>query len=294
VKRLRFVLALCCTSSWAATVVVLLFGTHATAQTTFSGVGAAGAANALNAFRAAIGGANNGAAPPQSTGFRQISWDDVALDGTDFGGDTMVIDPYHTVAIPPDRYAARGARLFEVYAVSGDGFATVNPAMAGQLAAFSGQNGVAPFDGNEIELRCVLAGTTTRARTRAFGAVFADVEIPNSSSIEFFDDGVSLGKFFAPAGSSGEPEFLGVLFPGAVVTDVLLTVGTDPLFFFDGITFTSGGPENVPSSDLAAVDDFVYAEPVPEPSAMWLGAVGPLGVLGATGLRRARSRSPGT
>jgi hypothetical protein len=75
------------------------------------------------------------------------------------------------------------------------------------------------------------------------------------------------------------------LFAAPAVTDVLLTVGTDPLFFFDGIMATSGGPENVPSSDLAAVDDFVFAEPVPEPSPMSLVAFGSLSVLGATRFR---------
>ena len=102
---------------------------------------------------------------------------------------------------------------------------------------------------------------------------------------------MSLGKHFAPAGSSGAPAFLGVLFPAPVVTDVLLTVGTDPLFFFDGITSTSGGPEKVPSSDLAAVDDFVYAEPVPEPSAPSLVAAGSLWVLARRGSDRKQRRS---
>src|SRR5262249_12717055 len=52
----------------------------------FSGVGGtntSGAAlNALNAFEAAIGGAKNTAAAPQTGGFRTITWDGVKLDGT--------------------------------------------------------------------------------------------------------------------------------------------------------------------------------------------------------------------
>jgi len=252
-----------------AIAAVLLVAAGANAQTSFSGVGAAGATSALNAFLAAIGGANNGTAPPQSAGFRRINWDDVTLDGTDFGGDTTVIDPQTTVAIPADRFAARGARLFQVYAVSGDGFATVNPDMAGQINAFSPQNALAAFDGNQIEMSYVLPGTTAHARTRGFGAVFSDVEIPNTSSIEYFDHGTSLGKYFVPAGSNGEPEFLGILFATPMVTDVLITVGTNPLFYFDGITFSSGGPENLASNiDLAAVDDFAFAEPVSEPEQM--------------------------
>src|SRR5262249_51792251 len=55
----------------------------------FNGVGgtntAGGALAALNAFKAAVGGVNNGATPaPANGGFRTITWDGVALDGTDF------------------------------------------------------------------------------------------------------------------------------------------------------------------------------------------------------------------
>src|SRR5215471_3023927 len=60
----------------------------------FSGAGTAGATNAFNAFRTGIGGINNGAnPPPQAGGFREINWDGVLLNGTDFGGNTVVISP---------------------------------------------------------------------------------------------------------------------------------------------------------------------------------------------------------
>src|SRR5207237_8253693 len=96
----------------------------------------AGSANAaLTAFQAEIGGANNGNNPPaQTTGFRTINWDGVALNGTDFGGSTTVIDLNHTVGIPLNRFQERGVQFAEVYAVSGPAsaadpstFSTVNP-----------------------------------------------------------------------------------------------------------------------------------------------------------------------
>src|SRR5205823_2461702 len=82
-------------------------GTGPGASTTFTGLGGnntsttAGSANErLNAFKTAIGGVNNGAvAAPQNGGFRVITWDGVKLDGTDFGGNTTVIDPNHVVGI---------------------------------------------------------------------------------------------------------------------------------------------------------------------------------------------------
>src|SRR5262249_46660930 len=95
-----------------------------TTNTEFTGVGGdntsttAGSANAgLTAFEAAIGGANNGGLPPpQSTGFRTITWDGVKLDGTDFGGNTTVISPNHVVGIPINRFQERGVQFEQIYA----------------------------------------------------------------------------------------------------------------------------------------------------------------------------------
>ncbi|MBI3769773.1 MAG: hypothetical protein HY271_14975 [Deltaproteobacteria bacterium] len=118
---------------------------------TFAGVGGTntsttpGTANAaLQAFEAAIGGVNNGAVPPPQTGgFRAVTWDGVALDGTDFGGNSIVVDPNHVVGIPRDRFQTRGVLFEEIYAVSGPGgptdtstFATVNPSVATLFPAF--------------------------------------------------------------------------------------------------------------------------------------------------------------
>src|SRR4051794_15067040 len=75
--------------------------------TQFSGVGGnntsatAGTANfALTAFETAIGGVRNTAAAPQTGGFRVINWDGVAVDGTDFGGNTTNIVTNKIVGIP--------------------------------------------------------------------------------------------------------------------------------------------------------------------------------------------------
>ena len=59
--------------------------------------------------------------------------DGVKLDGTDFGGgpNTTVISQGNTVGIPLDRFQSRGVYFGAVYAVSGDGFTTVNPSAAG-------------------------------------------------------------------------------------------------------------------------------------------------------------------
>src|SRR5581483_6279728 len=57
-----------------------------------SAAGTGNAATALNNFQTMIGGSNNGGGPPATNGFRTINWDAVGLDGTDFGGNSTVVD----------------------------------------------------------------------------------------------------------------------------------------------------------------------------------------------------------
>ena len=49
-------------------------------------------------------------------------------------------------------------------------------------------------------------------------------------------------------GTQGQAEYLGELFPNAVVTSVTLTLGTDVLFSFDGVTATPGPNANNPAT----------------------------------------------
>jgi hypothetical protein len=238
------------------------------AFTTFTGVGTTNSANALASFQSAVGGIDNGnVATEQATGSRRINWDGVALDGTDFNGLTQTIVPNKVVGIPVNRFQTRGARFGEVYAVSGDGFNSVNPGVSGQLNAFTPHNIFGHFNDVGIETDFVTpSGPTTapvQQGTRGFGAIFLDVERPHDSYIEFFHGNDSLGKFFVPAGPSGQPEFLGVLFGSAVVTKVEASPGSSPIFFFNNNTRLPGEPDlsHGGTEDIAAVDDFVYAEP---------------------------------
>lgn len=250
----------------------------------FSGTGA-DAGIEFNAFRAAVGGGS------------RIAWDGVRLDGTDANPATRIIDSGNTVEIPVDRFRGAGAIYAAPYAVSGDGFASVNPATAGELPAFSPRNTFAMFDTKPGEFTdrfiaqsFVLPGTATVAGSRGFGAIFADVELPGSSSIEYFGQNangerVSLGKFEVPVGQSGEIQFLGVVFDSPIIADVLLTVGSNALFNFSGGAFTSFGGEALNRGiDLAVTDDFVFATPqllqrVPIPSTLLLLVLPMLGLM---------------
>lgn len=241
------------------------------AETVFKGVGTPAATSARNAFVAAIGGANNGGnPPPQSAGFRAINWDAVKLDGTDFNGSTTVLSAGKTVGIPVNRFQGRGVLFDEVYSVSGDGFASANPSVAGLFPFFSPSNVFAPFNGNNLDVAFVLpsdpASTPLPAAVSGFGAIFENAQKQNVSAIEYFAGDVSLGKYFVPGGQNAETEFLGVLFDAPVVTRVKITLGEAPIFsFFDGKI--SAGPNG---AELVATDDFAYSEPVAAPNAFFL------------------------
>jgi hypothetical protein len=105
----------------------------------------------------------------------------------------------------------------------------------------------------------------------AFGVVFSDVDVAGSTTMEFFTSGdVSLGAFEVPA-TAGDAtfSFLGVLFDaGETVERVRVTTGNAAL-----------GPADVPGEiDVAAMDDFIYSEPIPEPGTLLLLALGLAGL----------------
>src|SRR5205085_9961222 len=172
------------------------------------------------------------------------------------------IDPGHVVGIPVNRFQERGVQFEEVYAVSGPAsaadtstFSTVNPNVTNLFKPFSPTKTFAMFNENTIDLSFVLASAHTTApvpaATRGFGAIFLNVETPNTTSIEYFNGSTSLGKFFVPVGTSGQPEFFGVLFQNPVVTSVQIVLGNAQLFSFDGTTVTPGDADTPPGSDLA-------------------------------------------
>lgn len=275
---------------------VLTLTAGANAQTIFQGGGTADATTALNSFLTAIGGGNNGGlVGTQPTGHRRVNWDGVPIPaaGTDFDIDA------NTIGMAVDRFVGRGALYQEVYAVSNNGFSSVNPDVAGQFPAFTPAKTFAMFNDNLIEQSFTVPGSLTSASTRGFGAIFLDAELADTSSIEYFNGATSLGKFSVPVTPiSGGASFLGVLFDNPLVTDVTLTLGNATLFSFENGVITSGGAETLGDfKDLAVTDDFVFAEPqisgaaaAPEPGT-WAFAGISAGMIGALALRRRLKRA---
>jgi hypothetical protein len=234
------------------------------------------ASSALKNFEAAIGGVNNKATPaPQASGFRTINWDGVKTDGTDAaaGPNSTVVIGSKTVGIPLDRFQTNGVYFGAVYAVSGDGFTQVNPSVGaatnppnGLFTPFSAPNTFAMFNDNGIDFKFVVPSpdnsTVVSAATRGFGAIFINVELPNTTTIQYFNGNNLVDTESAPVGGKGNAVFVGALFKDQIITRVVLTLGTDVLFSFDGTTTKPGlAADDGVNHNLVVTDDWAFPEP---------------------------------
>jgi hypothetical protein len=91
-------------------------------------------------------------------------------------------------------YSAKGS-----FMVSSNGFAAINNASASQFSAFSGNRVFANTSAAFWDVKFQKAGTTLSASVQSFGLVFSDVDEDNSTSLEFFNENKSLGKYFVKA-----------------------------------------------------------------------------------------------
>ena len=106
-----------------------------------------------------------------------------------------------------------------------------------------------------------VPGTNTPATVFGFGAVFTDVDLANTSSLEFFTlANVSLGTFFVPTFNNGL-SFLGVTFTDAIGR-VRITTGNTAL----------GPNDGAPQTWSPSMTSFTasLSHPVPEPATLTL------------------------
>jgi hypothetical protein len=259
----------------------------AAAQLVRSAAGApnAGIQAAVDQFRADLGALNANVAGSFGSGRREINW-----DGVPAGASAPGAFPANFFNVTSPRgvvFGTPGTGL-SVSANAGAGtpaFGDVDPSYATTFGVFSPQKLFTAAGSNVVDVRFFVAGSTTPAVSRGFGAVFTDVDLANTTSLSFFDaNGASLGTFFAPAlVGSATFSFLGVSFADAVVARVRIVAGNVALGA--GVLDANGNP-----TDLVVMDDFLYGEPVavvPEPATVLLTATG-LAVLALAGRRRAR------
>lgn len=234
----------------------------------FSGIGTgssdAGLSTPVNDFKAAIGGANNGAnntlGTEFTTGRREINWDAAALP-----------------AAMPANFFNVNSRRGAVFSTDGSGFqvsensassvtrkfGNVDAGYVAEFSLFSPQRLFAAAGSVNLEATFFQPNITSQAATiTAFGAIFVDVDLANTTKLELIGaGGVVLASGFAPVNNQGL-SFLGLtLDPGQVATSVRITSGNLAL----GL-----GNIDDPTHDVVAMDDFFYSEPqaltaVPEP-----------------------------
>src|SRR5262245_19244651 len=212
----------------------------------FSAAGADAAAitPTVNNFRNALGALNPNVAGSFGTGRREINWDGVPNNlaaPNAFPGDFFNVNsPRGAVFSTP------GTRL-EVSANAASGipieFDDLNPGNSALFAPFSAPRLFTAVGSFINDTNFFVPGTNFPAFSRGFGAVFTDVDLANTTSLEFFDiAGHSLGLFFVPPASGNETfSFLGVQFTEELVGRVRITSGS--------------------AGDAVVMDDFIYAEP---------------------------------
>ena len=133
-------------------------------------------------------------------------------------------------------------------------FDNIDPTYSATFETFSPQRLFTSLGSNILDVNFFLPGTSTAALTTGFGAVFSDVDLANTTSIQLFGaSSNSLGTFFVPALAGSETfSFLGISFPDPVIARVRITSGN----FAVGATDLNGNPR-----DIVVMDDFLYGEP---------------------------------
>ena len=232
-----------------------------------SGPDAASIQAIVDLFRTNVssGGVNNGnTVGSLSNGRREVNWD---------GGGVAAVATLF--ASPMNTFNAGGTTRGLVSTTSGTGFeisgqpspefGEINATYPGIFQTFSAPRLFSPLGSNVMDATFFVPGTSTPASVFGFGAVFTDVDLPNTSSLEFFDlSNQSLGIFFVPTFNNGL-SFLGVTFTDAIGR-VRITTGNTAL-----------GPNDGGAVDVVALDDFIYSEPqtvVPEPATLTLLGTG--------------------
>jgi hypothetical protein len=252
-----------------------------------SGANASDIQATVDSFRTALGALNPNVVGSLGTGRREINWDGVpdALSAPN-----NLPANFFNVNSPRGVVFSTPGTGFQVSANAATAtpveFGNINASYPGLFKTFSPQRLFTALGSNVIDVNFFVPGTATAAFTTGFGAVFSDVDLANTTSIQFFDlANVSLATSFAPSVTGDETlSFVGGLFnAGEQVGRVRITSGNSAL----------GPNESLPTADLVVMDDFIYAEPraiaaVPEPASLGLFL---LGVLLIWGFRRSSAHT---
>ena len=277
---------------------ILLWATAAAAVPLVTSVGGSNPASiqaSVDAFRSSLGALNPNVGGSFGAGRREINWDGVP-DG--FAAPNSFPANFFNVNSPRGVVFSTPGTGFQVSANAGlltpVEFGNIDATYPGIFSTFSPQRLFASLGSNVLDVTFFVPGSATPAFTRGFGAVFTDVDLANTTSLQFFGvDGSLLFTEFVPPGTiaSESLSFLGVSFTeGNIVSRVRITSGNSAL----------GLPE-AGGRDLVVLDDFIYGEPnsapspipptLPIPTLSEWGHIGMLVLLVLGGLLALRRRS---
>ena len=225
----------------------------------------------VDAFRAALGGTNNGNVPgPLAEGRREINWD---------GGGSTATSPVPTpfdgfLVTRGGRFTTRGTGFVQAPV---DGLATTfnNPTYATIFQAFSPVRLFSPVEVNVTNARFFIpGGGELPATTSGFGAVFSDVDQlgdddkGHGRQTRIRQAGQKAGTRPPRCGSmackgtcsisadvpaskgDASLSFVGVMFDAARIAYVRIKTGN-----------VAPGPNDNSKRDVVMMDDFIYGEP---------------------------------
>ena len=243
-------------------------------------------------FQNAAGNPNNGNGAGVTSGRREINWDGgggVANNAPGATPFTVFLNNRGALIQTP----APGTGFIQAPpgGPPDGGLATAfgNATYATIFSTFSPLRLFTPVGSNITDVTFFIPGTNgvTPATVGSFGAVFTDVDLANTTSIQYFNPaGASLGTFFAPTGTvaNGSLSFLGVAFDqNEQIGRVRITTGNAAL---------SSTANDGAGIDVVVMDDWIFGEPrrIPEPFSLLLLAFG-LGVFGIAGVQRRSEKS---
>jgi hypothetical protein len=205
----------------------------------------------VNAFRAVLG-ANNGNTPgPLSSGRREINWDGggAAAPATTFP--TPMLN-FNTAPTTRGGVFTTGGTGFEISGQPSPLFGDINPTYPTTFTTFSSPRLFTALGSNVLNALFFVPGTNIPSTVSGFGAVFTDVDLPESTSVEYFDfRGNLLGKVFVPTANNGL-SFVGAVANNARIARVRITSGN---------VAPSASANDGNAVDVVVMDDFIYGEP---------------------------------